>query len=416
MGKVPTSYLSIAEKLRLESPEAIKAKSVRIGLAPGYGGRPKGTEFSRRGRRLMVRAGALLGSGGYGSNNLFLTGTLPGSTDGAMSALAEWSSWTVHELLTRLPRLAQVAASECRWIWCWEYQQRGALHWHCVLKLPDYQGRDRVLRGFTDVWNSVLVGVAKKSGVDIFERENGGTWKDEPEAWISRAEILRKRADRYLAKYLSKQAGKDAAKFFPPTRWYGLNRALHKEFRASIVCHETHTNNEKRHGITDLDVGIVDSLRATASSFFYYPDKVGTGMNFVAYFEDEEFHFIKKDLDAKMKEFNDLQGSKSMPRFTKYYAALEAIRKKPYALERLLNDVGGHYRKAYYDYVNCSEDLMEEDVFWLDIYAQDILLRQGMTYEGQPPERSGVGLPAQNCVPLEPTPPCEWVDQPSLFA
>jgi len=415
VGASPPSYLSIAEKLRLDSPEALKPKSVRIGMAPGYGGRPKGTEFSRRGRRLMVRAGALLGSGGYGSNNLFLTGTLPGSTDEAMSSLAEWSSWTVHELLTRLPRLAQVPASECRWIWCWEYQSRGALHWHCVLKLPDYQSRDRVIQGFTSVWNSVLIGVSKKSGVDIFARAAGGTWKDEPQAWISSAEILRKRADRYLAKYLSKQAGKDASKFFPPTRWYGLNRALHNEYKASVIRYETHTNNDVRHETTELDVGIIESLRATASSFFSYPDKVGTGINFVAYFDDEEFTFLRQDLDTKMKELDAMTQAQYAPRFTKYYAALEAIRKRPHCLERLLNDVGAHYRKCYDDYVNCSEELMEEDVFWLDYYAQNILHTQGLNYEGQPPKRSEVGLPTPSSLQLKPTPPRGCFDQPSLF-
>lgn len=364
----------------------------------------------------MVRCGSLLGTGGYGNNVLFLTGTLPGSTPEAFSSLASESSWAVHSLLTRIPRLAGLLPSECRWIWCWEYQARGALHWHCAIWLPTVAARDLVLRGFTQIWNSTLIGVQKRSGVDIFARGDGTSWREQPEVWRSSAEVLRKRADRYLAKYLSKENSKGDKNAFPPTRWYGISHSLHQELKEKTEYYSTRHENKTGHIVNEVEFNLIDWLDKNSYLGKIYSDTVGTGINGVYYLEDSKMDEAKRifgEVDRSM----ELQGHIAKSGILAgAYPGLLAVQSRPWLAERYVNDLGAYYRKLYYQWLDDTEKPPEEELFWLEYYARRLCYTVGLNYIGQPPERSGVGLPGQDTVTIKTPPaPLESLDQSALF-
>lgn len=412
----PAHYLSIVEKLRLEGATK-KARLKKTGIErPGYGALPRGSGFSFAARRQIVRCGALLGTNGYQNHCLFLTGTLPGSTSSAYEAIARNSAWIVHELLTHIPRLAGVLPSECSWIWVWEFQKRGALHFHAVFQLPGVSETKRVLDGFTPLWNRVLKGVAKRSGVDVFEREGGGTWKNSEEIWVSRAEFLRKRADRYLAKYLGKECSKDSRDFFMPTRWYGINRSLLSRMRASVRVAQTHSCPADSHVVSDKDFDFLDYVRSKSHLERCFSDKVKTGFTFVFYVEsyDEIMNEAERIFGAsKRSEGRVTVDSDSELRC--FFPAIEKCVSRADLFQRLQGDLGDYYRKLLINWLE-DEDVDKAELFWIEYYARRLLFIQGISYKGQPPERSGVGLPSQNGPKIECiSPPMPGFDQSSLF-
>lgn len=413
-GATPPSYLTIAEKLRCESPEAIKPPKKKGRLRPGYGAEPRNTPFSVRGRRMLVRTGALIGKNRYQHPVLFLTGTLPGSTSDAMKALSDYSALVVHELLTHIPRLFQGKPSDCRWLWVWEHQKRGALHWHCVLECPSTAAADLVMKGFKPLWIRVLELVGRKAAVDIAARDGGGTHAGNYDVWQVDVQVAEKRPDRYLSKYVSK--GSTVTNAFYPTRWYGINRRLHNELRDSIEHFETHKTNAERHVVTEFDLSIIDKIMSDSYLSRHFPDKVGSGYNFVCYLEDEKMDEARR-IFGNIKRTFELKGESIVgEKGVKYYVAISFCAQKAWVLDRLCADLGDYYRKLLYRWLDGDEEVPDTELFWIEYYARRLLYVLGMSYEGQPPERSGAGLPAPSIVTLENAlPPCrDWV-QSSLI-
>lgn len=413
------SILSIAENLRLNFSEAVKRPpEVRVGPAPGYGTQPKGVKFGLRAKRLIRRSAGVFGVGGYQNWNLFLTGTLPGGTEDAFRAIAAHSSWIVHTLLTRIPRLIEVPARDLMYQWVWEWQKRGALHWHCVIKLPGWKERDVLLSGFTDLWNSALRGLSERSGVDVFERAEGGTWKDNPETWRSRAEVLRKNPANYMSKYMSKSESKDGKGFFSPTRWYGLSRNLHRQLRKDTIRVSTHESNSTRHEISDVDLGILKELAERSSSHFYFADKFGSGRNFVFYPKEQEVQAVKDMIGKISGSARKLsEGRNATPR-RKEFHGLHGVANSAYLRERFLEDIGEDGQQVYWRWTECDIPDSDPDLQVLNAYALGLATLMGVTIRSQPPKRSGAGLTGPSLTKLEEVPPPlegPEYDQPSLF-
>ena len=210
---------------------ATEAHSV---YSTGYGEISTGTSFGKRAKQTVRDAGALLDSEGL-DRVVFLTGTLPGSTAEAVAALAAWSGWTVATLKQWLRDRYPGAQS----FGVWEYQKRGALHLHICVQLSTTGEARKLKAEWKQRWLKLLAGVAQNSGVDVFARKGGGTWKDSP--WVVRtdAQTVEKSVGRYLSKYLSKggEALRAVAKF-PPSRWWFCDRALQRrvlEARQQLV-------------------------------------------------------------------------------------------------------------------------------------------------------------------------------------
>jgi len=117
----------------------------------------------------------------------------------AMRALAEHSSWAVHITLKELARRLKVRSSDLRWIWCWELQERGALHLHIALELPSEPVAVEACSAWRLVWETVLRGVAKRSGIDIFARGWGGSWRNRPDKWVIDAQFAYGTVGQYLS-------------------------------------------------------------------------------------------------------------------------------------------------------------------------------------------------------------------------
>lgn len=209
-------------------PLSLDLNSKTSELSTGYGLLPvKPTVFGLNAKRILIRSGAALEKSISSPDEcLFLTATLPGSTNESFRAIAEWSGYAVNSLKAWVSN--HVAAKLD--FYCWEYQKRGALHLHYCVHAKDKQARSHIQRGFHSWWIQLLDRISEKSGVDLFRKNDKFTHRSDTSKVRAVAEICRKSPARYLAKYLSKSAKgmKGRAKFFTPSRWWGTSRPLKK--------------------------------------------------------------------------------------------------------------------------------------------------------------------------------------------
>lgn len=394
--------LSIVENLRRDFPEAFNPPVEPSIDRPGYGGLPTLRAFSLRARRTIVRAGALIGRGESRLSTLFLTGTLPGGTEAALEAISRYSSWIVHEIMTVLPRLAGLKPSDLRVIWVWEWQKRGALHWHGIVEAPTRDRAKLIFDGFKSLWIRILESVGRRLKIDIAERAEGGTHACDHDLWRTRAEWARKNPSRYLAKYLGKlKTGTEIAQRFPPCRWYQVSRRLLLEAREETVSVSTATS---RGGVDhevnpEVDLPLLEKLFGLSHKSTHFPDKVRAGYTFVFYVNDEN----RKIVEELMQEF----GRGEAKNFIKYgsrkkptYYGLQRLGSYPDLIERFVNDLGSYYRGLYSDWV-AGLEVPEEELFWLDHYAHRILHVAGLGYQVKAPEEAKRALTSQNGPKLE---------------
>lgn len=411
------SFLTIAAKLRQVVPEDFfSAERKREGPRPGYGGLPRPVQFGPRARRKIVRCGALLGRLGRSSRVLFLTGTLPGSTTEAVSALARQSAWVVHQLLRTIPRAGRFRSSDARWIWVWEYQKRGALHWHCVLECPDYLSSLRVRRAFHGLWCSALRGVARRECTDIAARADGGTWRCDDAVWQARAEVARKRPDRYLAKYLSKGTTCLDAKGFPPTRWYGVSRSLHRLLPEHIRYVDTASRrSEPGHQLTEADISILTRLFSVASRVVSFMDKVRSGHTFVIYWDGVMAEKQIKRVLGRLTVVQPVNSDKTKASPQLWCYALEYFEDRAFLYERLYGGLSEYYQDLLGRYYR-GESVPSTEVFFLEQAARRELELACGKYRGNPRQSDSVGLPGQSASKIEPgDAPNDGNDQASLF-
>lgn len=365
----------------------------------GYGGEPKKRTFSLYARQMMARAGGVF-SPSREKRTVFLTGTLPGGTIEALQAMANYSSWAVHRLMTYIPRIIKVPARDLYWMWCWEFQGRGALHLHAVFELPSPELAQVLIREFRALWESTLIAIAQKSGTDIFERASGGTHKDNPERWRIDAQLAEKSPQRYLAKYLGKPKDKESEKKVPyPVRWYGCSHRLLKDFREQTEVVSTHAGRELAPWEVDEDdLELLRFLDLCSPYSVAFCDKVKTGSTIVFYPEEESTLLVKEMFMIVRKRAETMSGpidkeavcdSKEIS--VRYWKHLEMLIIRPWLLEEFLNDVGPLYRKVYALWINAKETYIS-DVWWLDKYASELLYRRGLLPPVIPPKRSEVGL------------------------
>lgn len=166
---------------------------------------------------------------------VFVTGTLPGSTDAAMEAFGRLSGYVIKLIQTYVPRSLGVHAEELRYLWVWEHQRRGALHLHACFECPDVEVAKKLVSLWRQIWNSVLSAASAKapSGVDVFARRYGGTHREDESKWQSDAQMVKKSVRRYLSKYQSK--GSSGGSRFRPSRWYGASKSLRVSCRSRTL-------------------------------------------------------------------------------------------------------------------------------------------------------------------------------------
>lgn len=209
-------------------------------------------KLTKAARHRILKHAALL-SPENKSRQVFLTGTLPGSTELALSEFCRLAPYLVKMFQTYLPRLLGISAKEMKYCWVWEQQKRGALHLHCVIELPDRHAVKKIGREWSGLWNRLLRVVGKKARCDIFARRGGGSWAGKPEVWQSDCQVVKKRVDKYLSKYVGKGEGADS-RYFPP-RWYGISTRLRDEMKDWMLCHTVHVPFRFPRGIEVGDMG-----------------------------------------------------------------------------------------------------------------------------------------------------------------
>ncbi|AXH78947.1 MAG: putative rep protein [Circular genetic element sp.] len=335
---------------------------------------------------MMARAGGCFAPSEE-NRTVFLTGTIPGGTSEAFKAVADWSSWIVHQLQREIPELIGERAANLKSMWVWEFQRRGALHWHGVYECANPEQARTLIAGFRAIWIKALRGVAARSGVDIAKRSAKGTWAERPSVWRIDAQLAIKDPSRYLAKYLSKDPGKGGrADIAYPTRWYQCSRLLLAELRRSIVSF--YTNGPKGQGgaeVSSEDLIRLSKLQDLCDYAVAFGSRYNLGVTMVFYPPKQDRAKIMElfegctfsDFLSKVEENRALEQRTQISFRAVKYRSIDECLSRNYLAERLFNDIGNYYRDGLTAYVN-GDTIDPEDMYWIDQAAGQILYRQGI--------------------------------------
>lgn len=180
--------------------------------------------FTRRKARDIKMRLTALGTIAKPEECVMFTGTLPGSTAAAMSAIASLAPTIVR----RIRRWVEYHSASKYWLYTWEWQKRGALHIHYVIHEPDRDLRNRLIEGWKSKWTELLLSFGEAMKLMLFDRGDGKTWLDKLSVVQADAVALIKNPARYLSKYLSKSKYGKAVdgELFYPRQWSGCSREL----------------------------------------------------------------------------------------------------------------------------------------------------------------------------------------------
>ena len=276
-GSLPPEPLS--EKNPID-PLSLVPNSQTLRNPVGFGSLSlKPTIFGLNGKRKLIRQGAAMESEAPPDECLFLTGTLPGSTEDAFRAIAAYSGYIVHRLKSWIGNYAPEKYD----FYCWEYQRRGALHLHYCVWIPDSASRHMVLEKFRNWWIEILHRVGESCNTDLFRKNATRTWLTDLSKVRAVAEVCRKSPARYLAKYLSKSASpsRGAARAFSPSRWWGTSRPLKKLCDALTETIEIIECGY--HKARSLWEEVTHACTSSDSVTYQYRHKVGSGHTLVSY-------------------------------------------------------------------------------------------------------------------------------------
>lgn len=334
---------------RNSKPEGL----VRSGPAPGYGGIPRSSRFGLNAKRSLLRAGGAIDRLVKSPREvIFLTGTLPGSTPEAIEAMARYSAFALH----RLKAWINKHVPHKKDFYCWELQRRGALHLHYAVVVTEQSVRRRIIDGFAGQWYRILERISDESGVDLFGRSGGGTWRGQPERCQFYAQEVEKSVAAYLSKYCSKDAGKvaDGVRAYPPTRWWGVSRPLQEFCRE--LSGKYHREARYRGRLMAIFEDVFHILSSAANKCHEYREKHMDGSVVVAYLPREVHTEIALAIE------NILMNNYWKERAA-YWRCQEFRNEMMCSVIRHLanSDERGWYRKTFFGYEYSQRDI---DKFW----------------------------------------------------
>lgn len=204
------------------SSRSIPSKTDKQNPKSGWGYLPKPRKFSYRSENTLKQAAIVLESLGV-SNILIITLTLPGSTQGALDALERYSGFAVNRFNQYLRRWLKKAI----YLYCWEYQDRGALHLHYAVCVP-LEIRSRFTKDkLQSEWHNILQSVSAKASVDVFEIDGGYTWRDNPEKCRIDVQECQHSVVSYFSKHDQKKPRLDeAGRYRSPGCWSNISKSL----------------------------------------------------------------------------------------------------------------------------------------------------------------------------------------------
>lgn len=239
----------------------------------GFGVLSTRSRFTRHARMTLRCAGAILDN--YPKRQvLFLTGTLPGSSETACIALAADSGWVVQTLKQWIRDFAPGS----QFFGVWEWQKRGALHVHLVVACPSEGLANQIASRFKRRWILILDKLCSRRGVDLYQRKDGSTHAFSPE--ITRTDVQRvdKNVGRYLAKYLSKgSTSRMNNKRYAPSAWYFCSKSVTQEISRrkvqtqvlSLPAAQAHQLFEKAGGVLVGEVSRCYSYRSPGDAMVF---------------------------------------------------------------------------------------------------------------------------------------------------
>lgn len=251
----------------------------------GFGELPRRVSvFGLNAKRALIRRGAAMEEEAPPNECLFLTGTLPGSTEDSFKAIAQWASYIVHRLKSWIGNYVRSKLD----FYCWEYQKRGALHLHYCVWVPNEHDRGRIVDEFHGWWVQILHRIGGFCNTDMFRKNSTKTHIGDTSKVRAIAEVCRKSPARYLAKYLSKSANpaRGSARAFSPARWWGTSRPL-----KSLCDRLTETVEIIEggfHSVARMWERVREKVDSSESVTYGYVHKFGMGNTSVSYPKSQE--------------------------------------------------------------------------------------------------------------------------------
>ena len=272
----------------------------------GWGNLPSERTFNKRTKKKIVRGLSAIESKLGKENMRFLTVTLPGSTELSMYAIACYSAYIVNRLNTWLKR--KIGDDDYYRVNVWEHQKRGALHLHLAIGSTNREGLEKVDREFQYWCYTLFQNLTEITGVDMFERKDGGTWKDDPNILRCRSEKVEKSVSCYMSKYMSKATSKQTedsdkqAELYYPSRWATWTRNVTK------VMHERTIELPRKRIEVDNAVELTFICRHIANNYapekysepLIYKDKIGGGVNIKMIIKPEEMDIVEEILSVSL--------------------------------------------------------------------------------------------------------------------
>lgn len=180
---------------------------------------PASKSFTVHGRNWLRDAAHIIETTGEGIC-LFVTLTVAGGTNEAFEALGIASGY----IADRMNRWLRYKVAGGFYVYCWELQQRGAPHMHYLFRLPSDVDIVAFKLACNQEWRRILIDVSRESGVDVFRRLDGETWRDDPNKPRVNYVYVKRRYANYISKYTSKTKSKGGVVSpFRPTTWWGIS-------------------------------------------------------------------------------------------------------------------------------------------------------------------------------------------------
>ena len=189
---------------------------------PGHG-KAKSTEHPYRGYRITFETIKAMQAVRKIENIFYLVMTLPGSTRNAQYAAECWSG----EIVELFGNFIRKEISLPEYVWAYEYQKRNFLHLNVVMYVPKYLQGKMTKDFMHHHLRKLLLLVSEKAKYDLFERDDGLSYKNEERYPIISFEPCKKDLAHYVAKTDTKVPRKDSETGFlvSPCRWYGCTKA-----------------------------------------------------------------------------------------------------------------------------------------------------------------------------------------------
>lgn len=252
------AYTADSSKLDIICELQDGARAVHTGSRYNYGKPVKPTAFTRGARHRLLEAGSVFDRRYSETHNgVFVTLTLPGSTDKAYDAVSRWSGFLANRTLQSLRDCGFVSF----WFYCWELQKRGALHMHLFFAVPKSRQWDDCVPAIRNAWYSALSSIGETEGICLYQHANGD-FCTASAFWQCDAQLVGKSPAAYISKYVGKEANapghaseKDRECYrYAPHRWWGMSREAKKATDAERfdVAIEAVTEEEANEIIAEM--------------------------------------------------------------------------------------------------------------------------------------------------------------------